>query len=57
MFKSRLKIFSHLFNSLSPDPSILQYKNDLKWLAVVYTQGKLKYEPLENDIDYTYASS
>ncbi len=52
MFKGRLKRFSSIYNSLSPDPSILQYKDDLKWLAVVYSQGKLKYEPLDESIDY-----
>lgn len=52
MFKARLKRFSNLYNSLSPDPSVLQYKDDLKWVAVVYAQGKLKYEPLDESIDY-----
>jgi type I restriction enzyme R subunit len=52
LFKARLKKFSSIFNSLSPDPCVLDYKDDLKWLAVVYSQGKLKYEPLDESIDY-----
>lgn len=30
----------------------MQYKVDLKWLAVVFAQGKLNYEPLDYSIDY-----
>ena len=52
MFKARLKRFSLLYNSLSPDPAILEYKDELKWFSVVYSLGKLKYEPLDNSIDY-----
>lgn len=51
-FKGNFKLFTALYNSLSPDPSILEYKKDLKWLSVIFSHGKLKFEPLDESIDY-----
>ncbi|GAB6152792.1 HsdR family type I site-specific deoxyribonuclease [Desulfosporosinus burensis] len=48
IFKKRLKTFSTLYNSISPDPYVLNFSEDLKWAAVILSYGMLKFESKEH---------
>jgi len=47
-FKGRATAFLKAYESLSPDPFILDYTDYMKWIAAFMAYGKLRFEPGED---------
>ncbi|MBV5334427.1 MAG: type I restriction endonuclease subunit R [Sulfuricurvum sp.] len=48
LFKIKAKAFLKAYESLSPDPEILHYTNDMKWIAMFLEYGALSFEKKES---------
>jgi type I restriction enzyme, R subunit len=55
-FKTRARTFIALYETLSPDRSILDYTDDLKWVAVFLTYGTQHFEKRESLDKASYSS-
>jgi type I restriction enzyme, R subunit len=43
-FKRKAKVFIKAYQALSPDPFVLDYKRDLKWVGLILPIGALRFE-------------
>jgi type I restriction enzyme, R subunit len=55
IFKRRAKIFIKLYQALTPDPAVLDYKRDLKWVSM-FLMYPNKFEQRENVDLMNYSS-
>ncbi|MHA1637069.1 MAG: type I restriction enzyme subunit R domain-containing protein, partial [Candidatus Thorarchaeota archaeon] len=47
-FKRKVKFFIRVYSALSPDPSILEYTQDVKWMAMLIPLGTFHFEQTES---------
>jgi type I restriction enzyme R subunit len=48
VFKRKAKVFIRLYEALTPDPSVLDYKRDLKWISLFLMVARQHFENKES---------